>query len=117
AACLLRWARGMLRLAVGDVAAPRPYLARLLDASGELGDRRLQAHALAGLGPAHAAPGAKADLAQRDEAVATFRELGDDWGLAFALSARGQLALLAGDVPTATRVHSDALRAAERMSD
>jgi predicted ATPase len=116
AAALMLWACGMLRIAVGDVAAARPYLARLLVASGELGDRRLRAHALAGLGLAEAAPGAKADLEQLDEAVATFRELGDDWGLAFALSARGQLALLAGDLPTATRLHTDALAAAERIN-
>ena len=47
--------------------------------------------------------------------MATFRELGDDWGLAFALSARGQLALLAGDAATATRLHTDALAAADRI--
>ena len=115
AAALLLWARGMLRIAVGDVAAARPYLAQLRDATGELGDRRLRAHALAGLGLAEAAPGAQADLDQLDEAVATFRELGDDWGLAFALSARGQLALLAGDAATATRLHTDALAAADRI--
>ena len=115
AAALLLWARGMLRIAVGDVAAARPYLARLRDATGELGDRRLRAHALAGLGLAEAAPGTKADLDQLDEAVATFREIGDDWGLAFALSARGQLALLAGDLATATRLHTDALAAADRI--
>jgi predicted ATPase len=116
AAALLLWARGMLRIAVGDVAAARPYLAQLRDATGELGDQRLRAHALTGLGLAEAAPGAKADLDQLDEAVATFRELGDDWGLAFALSARGQLALLAGDVSTAARLHTDALAAAERIN-
>jgi hypothetical protein len=106
----------MLRIAVGDVAAARPYLAQLRDATGELGDRRLRAHALTGLGLAEAAPGAQADLDQLDEAAATFRELGDDWGLAFALSARGQLALVSGDVATATRLHTDALSAADRIN-
>ena len=47
--------------------------------------------------------------------MATFRDLGDDWGLAFALSARGQLALAAGDAATATRLHTDALAAADRI--
>ena len=116
AEALLLWARGMLRIAVGDVAVARPYLGQLRDATGELGDRRLRAHALTGLGLAEAAPGTRADLDQLDEAVATFRELGDDWGLAFALSARGQLALLAGDAATATRLHTDALAAADRIN-
>jgi len=109
------WACGMLRIAVGDVEAARPYLTKLRDATGELGDRRLRAHALAGLGMADAAPGAQADLDQLDEAVATFRELGDDWGLAYSLSARGQLALISGDVATATRLHAEGLAAAERI--
>jgi hypothetical protein len=86
-----------------------------MEVTGELGDRRLRAHALAGLGLADAAPGAQTDLDQLDEAVATFRELSDDWGLAYSLSARGQLALLAGDPATATRLHVDALAAAERI--
>jgi hypothetical protein len=116
AEALLLWARGMLRIAVGDVAASRPYLGQLRDATGELGDRRLRAHALTGLGLAEAAPGTRVDLDQLDEAVATFRELGDEWGLAFALSARGQLALLSGDAATATRLHTDALAAADRIN-
>ncbi len=115
AAALMLWACGMLRIAVGDVAAARPYLTQLRDASGELGDRLLRAHALTGLGLADAAPGSQADIDQLDEAAAIFRELGDDWGMAFALSARGQLALVAGDVATATRLHTDALAAAERI--
>jgi predicted ATPase len=115
AAAQLLWARGMLRIATGDAAAAQPYLARLRDAAGTLGDVRLRAHALAGLGLAEAAPGAKADLDQLDEAVAAFREVGDDWGLAFALSARGQLALLSGDPATATSLHTEALAAADRI--
>jgi predicted ATPase len=115
AAALLLWAQGMLRIAVGDAAAATPYLAQLRDAAGTSGDRRLRAHALTGLGLAEAAPGVDTDVRQLDEAVATFRELGDDWGLAFALSARGQLALAAGDAVTATRLHTDALAAADRI--
>jgi predicted ATPase len=115
AAALLLWARGMLRIAVGDAVAAQPYLAQLRDAAGTLGDPRLRAHALTGLGLAEAAPGSKTDLDQLDEAVATFRQVGDDWGLAFALSARGQLALVSGDPATATRLHTDALAAADRI--
>jgi hypothetical protein len=115
AAALLHWAQGMLRIAVGDVAGARPYLAQLRDATGALGDRRLRAHALTGLALADAAPGVQHDIEQLDEAAATFRELGDDWGLAFALSARGQLALVSGDAATALRVHTDALAAADRI--
>jgi predicted ATPase len=115
AAALLLWARGMLRIAVGDTAGAQPYLGQLRDATGALGDRRLRAHALAGLGLAATAPGTTEDVAPLDEAVGTFRQLGDDWGLAFALSARGQLALLSGDAAAATRLHTDALAAADRI--
>ena len=115
AAALLLWAQGMLRIAVGDVAAARPYLAALRDAAGALGDRRLRAHALTGLALADAAPGVQTDVDQLDQAAAAFRELGDEWGLAFALSARGQLALASGDPATAIRVHTDALAAADRI--
>ncbi|HST67514.1 MAG TPA: DUF4062 domain-containing protein [Mycobacteriales bacterium] len=115
AAALLLWARGMLRIAVGDTAGAAPFLARLRDSAGALGDRRLRAHALAGLGLAAVAPGTAEDTGPLDQAVATFRELADDWGLAFALSARGQLALLAGDAAAATRLHTEGLAAAERI--
>jgi predicted ATPase len=115
AAALLLWARGMLRIAVGDTAGATPFLTQLRDAAGALGDRRLRAHALAGLGLVAVAPGTAEDTVPLDQAVATFRELGDDWGLAFALSARGQLALLAGDPAAATRLHTEGLAAAERI--
>ena len=52
-----------------------------------------------------------------DEAVGIFRGLGDDWGLAFALSGRGQVALLTGDPAGATAAHTEALGAAERMDN
>ncbi|HEY6744782.1 MAG TPA: DUF4062 domain-containing protein [Mycobacteriales bacterium] len=115
AAALLLWAQGMLRIAVGDTAAATPYLARLQDATTARGDRRMRAFALAGLGLAAVAPGTAEDTGPLDQAVATFREIGDDWGLAFALSARGQLALLAGDPAAATRLHTEGLAAAERI--
>jgi predicted ATPase len=114
-AALLLWARGMLRIAVGDTAGAQPYLAQLRDAAAALGYDRLRAHALTGLGLAEAAPGTTADVEQLDEAVAVFRQAGDDWGLAFALSARGQLALVSGDPAAATRLHTDALAAADRV--
>lgn len=107
----------MLRIAVGDTAGAKPFLRRLLAAATDRGDRRLRAHALAGLGLAAAVGAAAEARGLLDEAVGAFRELGDSWGLAFALSPRGQLALTDGDPATAAALHGEALAAAERIGN
>ena len=117
AAALLLWARGMLRIAVGEVAESEPYLRRLVDAATALGDERLRAHALAGLGLATLLSALDEARGLLDEAVATFRRIGDRWGLAFALSTRGQLALREGDAADAAALHGEALAAADEMEN
>jgi len=115
AAALLLWARGMFRIARGDLAGADPLLRRLVAATAELGDVRLRAHALAGLGLATAGAATGEARGLLDEAVSTFRRLGDRWGLAFALSTRGQVALQAGDPAEAAVLHREGLAAAEQI--
>jgi predicted ATPase len=116
-AALLLWARGMLRIARGDLAGAEPLLRRLVAATAELGDARLRAHALAGLGLATGVGATGEARGLLDEAVATFRRIGDRWGLAFALSASGQVALQHGDPAAATALHREGLAAAERIGN
>jgi predicted ATPase len=117
AAALLLWARGMFRIARGDLAGADPLLRRLVAASAEIGDVRLRAHALAGLGLATSAAATDEARGLLDDAVATFRRLGDRWGLAFALSTRGQVALQQGDAAAATALHREALAATEQIGN
>lgn len=116
-AALLLWARGMFRIARGELAGAEPLLRRLVAATAELGDVRLRAHALAGLGLAIATDGAAEARQLLDDAVATFRRIGDAWGLAFALSPRGQVALQLGDAAAAVALHREGLAAAERIDN
>lgn len=116
-AALLLWARGMFRIARGDLAGAEPLLRRLVAATAEVGDVRLRAHALAGLGLAIASDGATEARQLLDDAVATFRRIGDGWGLAFALSPRGQVALQLGDAAAAVALHREGLAAAERIDN
>ncbi len=117
AAALLLWARGMFRIARGDLAGAEPLLRRLDAATAELGDVRLRAHALAGLGLATATDATDEARELLDDAVATFRRVGDAWGLAFALSTRGQVALQLGDPAAAAALHREGLAAAERIGN
>src|SRR3984957_17844602 len=94
---------------IGGPAEAEPLLRRTVETATSLGNRRLRAYALYGLGGAlvhHAVGEARQRL---DDAAAAFRELGDRWGLALTLSTRGQLALLAGDHAADRRVHAEAL--------
>jgi tetratricopeptide (TPR) repeat protein len=115
AAALLLWARGMFRIARGDLAGAEPLLRRLVEATAELGDVRMRAHALAGLGLAISSGATDEARELLDGAVATFRRIGDRWGLAFALSPRGQVALQHGDPAAAAALHREGLAAAEAI--
>jgi predicted ATPase len=116
AAALLLWGRGMFRISAGELAESEPFLQRVLDATTELDDSRLRAHALAGLGLATID---RRDRAREllDEAIGTFRQRQDRWGLTFALSARGQLALQYGDPAAATELHTEALAITEAIDN
>ena len=117
AAALLLWARGMFRIARGDLAGAEPLLRRLVAATAEIGDVRMRAHALAGLGLATASGATEEVRDLLDDAVRTFRRIGDSWGLAFALSTRGQVALQLGDPAAAAALHREALAAADRIDN
>jgi hypothetical protein len=118
AAARLCWARSMFRISAGRTAAAVPMLRAVLDAAAELGDVQLTAHALAGLGLASAHTDAGDASALLDRAVEQFRRVGDrQWGVAYGLSTRGQLALQAADPATATALHTEALAAAERIDN
>jgi tetratricopeptide (TPR) repeat protein len=117
AAARLVWARGMFRISAGEVQDSEPFLRQLLDAATALGDDRLRAHALTGLGLATAEadiPGARGSLAAAAE---IFRRTSDRWGLAFALSGAGQLAVQSGDPAEAAGLHTEALAAAEAIDN
>jgi len=117
ASALLLGARGISMVMIGRAAEAEPLLRRTLETATSLGNRRLAAYALLGLGGAlvgHAVGEARHRL---DEAAGAFRELGDLWGLALTLSTRGQLALLAGEVAAARAIHEEALAAAQAIDN
>jgi tetratricopeptide (TPR) repeat protein len=112
ASALLLGAQGMALVVVGQTAEAEPLLARTLEIATTLGNARLRAYALLGLGGALANRSA-GDACQRlDAAAEAFRGTGDWWGLAITLSTRGQLALAAGDHAAAKAIHEEALTAA-----
>jgi ATP/maltotriose-dependent transcriptional regulator MalT len=82
-----------------------------------LGNRWLRAYALLGLGGALVLTAVGEACQRLDDAAVAFRELDDRWGLALTLSARGQLALLAGDHAAARRMHEEALEAAQAIDN
>ncbi|SDR82011.1 Predicted ATPase [Friedmanniella luteola] len=115
-AALLLWSRGMFRVSQGHAAEASPYLTRLRELSDGV-DPRLHAFALAGLGMVELASDPVEADRLLDEAVGTLRTLGDDWGLAFVLSIRGQLALSGDRAADAAAIHTEALAAADRIDD
>jgi tetratricopeptide (TPR) repeat protein len=92
-------------------------LRRVLDATNTTADPRLHAHALAGLGIASAITNVSEAKKLLDDALDAFRAVDDRWGLAYALSARGQLAVLGGDPVAATKLHREALTAANDIAN
>jgi hypothetical protein len=117
ASALLLCARGSAMVVVGQTAGAEPLLTRTLDTATALGDTRLRAYALLGLGGSLAERSA-GDASQRlGDAAEAFRALGDWWGVVISLSTRGQLALVAGDLATAGAMHEEALAAAETVDN
>jgi predicted ATPase len=114
---LLLGARGISMVMIGRAAEAEPLLRRTIETATSLGNRRLRAYALLGLGGALVRR-AVGEAGQRlDDAARAFRELGDRWGLALTLSTRGQLALLAGDYAAALPMHEEALAAARAIDN
>ena len=117
ASALLLGARGISMVMIGRAAEAEPLLRRTLETATSLGDRRLRAYALLGLGGALVRPAVGEACERLDDAAGAFRELGDRWGLALTLSTRGQLALLAGDHAAARAMHEEALAAAQAIDN
>jgi predicted ATPase len=117
AAALLRWARGLFLVFHGDTSAAEPLILDLLHDAEQLGDPRLRAFGLIGLGLTRIVPAAAEAVPLLDEAAAAFRTLEEPWALAFVLSARGQLALQMGDLDLALRSHTEGLAAAQSIED
>ncbi|GAB2591481.1 ATP-binding protein [Microlunatus antarcticus] len=111
----LLWARGMFRISKGQLADAEPLLDALLERLQGPGVERLRAFALAGLALARVRTTPTERSALVGTAVGTFRDLDDGWGLTFALSVQGQLALASGDLAGATRIHTEALGVARRI--
>ncbi|WP_369139425.1 ATP-binding protein [Modestobacter versicolor] len=116
AAALLLWARGLTRIAQGRVAEGAPLLTALVDDARGRDDHWLLGHGLTGL--AMTRPAADPELAGLlEEGVAALRRSGDAWSVAYALVPRGDVALVGGDLATATRLHTEALGLAGQIGD
>ena len=117
AAALLLCARGSAMVVVGQTTQAEPLLARTLETATALGDTRLRAYALLGLGGALAGRGAGEASQRLSDAAEAFRAVGDAWGVVISLSTRGQLAMVAGDLAAADAMLEEALTAAETVDN
>jgi tetratricopeptide (TPR) repeat protein len=117
AAALLLCARGSAMVVVGQTTQAEPLLVRTLDTATALGDTRLRAYALLGLGGALAGRGAGEASQRLSDAAEAFRAVGDAWGVVISLSTRGQLAMVAGDLAAAGAMLEEALTAAETVDN
>jgi predicted ATPase len=111
----LLWARGMFRISQGQLGAAEPLLDQLLDGLHGPGVERLRAFALAGLALARVETTTEDRGVLVADAVTAFRAARDEWGLTFALSVQGQLALASGHPDEAARLHTEALGVARRI--
>jgi predicted ATPase len=116
-AALLHGAQGMGMAVVGRTAEAQPLLESTLSTATELGNARLSAYALLGLGWALEDRDPAAAALRLNDAVSAFQATGDSWGLAMALSNRGQVALVAGEPDVAHTMHEQALAAAETVDN
>jgi predicted ATPase len=114
---LLRGVWGMAMVMTGRAREAEPLLRETLETATALGNVRLRAYALLGLGWTAVNRAASEANDRLDEAAGEFRRFGDSWGLAVTLSTRGQYALLVGDPDAALRIHAAALRAASAIDN
>jgi predicted ATPase len=114
---LLLGAQGMAMMFIGQLSAAEPVLRETVEIATALGNDRLRAYALLGLGGALGRSDIASAGERLDEAAETFRHTGDSWGLALTLSTRGQYALLVGDHDAAKRMHEEGLVAAEAIDN
>jgi predicted ATPase len=115
-AALLRWARGSMRIALGQEESAAPLLTAVVEDARRREDPWLLGLGLVGVAMTRTAE--DPDLpALYEEAVQALRRSGDTWSVAFALVPHGDTALLAGDVPAALRAHEEALELARELRD
>jgi predicted ATPase len=117
ASALMLWGRGMFRISAGQSADAQPFLEQLLQAADALGDVRLRAHALAGLGVGAANTDVARARCLLTGSITSFRSQDDRWGLAFALSSGGLLALRVGEPGLAAELHLEGLQVATEIEN
>ncbi len=115
-AALLQWARGSMRIALGQEESAEPLLTAVVEDARRREDPWLLGLGLVGVAMTRTA-GDPALPALYEEAVGALRRSGDTWSVAFALVPHGDAALLAGDVPAALRAHEEALGLARELCD
>jgi hypothetical protein len=113
---LLGWARGATRIALGRAEEAAPLVADLVADARDRDDPWLLGHGLVALAMTRP-PDDPEQPALLDEAVGALRRSGDDWSVAYSLVPLGNVALLAGDLPGATRTHEEALGLARGIGD
>jgi predicted ATPase len=113
---LLLWARGTMRIALGQAEEAAPLLAAVVADARARDDAWLLGHGLVGLGMIRPPDDPELPVLLAD-AVAALRRSGDSWSVAFALVPHGDAALLAGDVDAAVRAHEEALGLAREIGD
>jgi predicted ATPase len=114
---LLAGGRGIALLMIGRPGEAEPLLQKTLDGATAIGNDRLRAYALLGLGGVFGYRDPHLAGARLDEAAEVFRKIGDQWGLSLSLSTRGGLTLNDGDPLGALAIHLDALGAAESIDN
>ena len=115
---LLLWARGTTRVAVGRADESPPFLEQLIAEAREAGDERLLAHGMTGLALAlpYETEGQRA-RAMVTEALEIYRRMEDLWGVAYALTPLGHMALRDGDLETAAALHEESLTTACKIDN
>jgi predicted ATPase len=112
---LLLWGVGTARFITGDREAALGPLRDLLPVEEERGDPHdlAMARAMLGIALPYEPDGEGRTLLET--AVHTFREIGDRWGVAWAVTHLGEMAMLDGDLDTAVALHREALEDARAV--
>ncbi len=116
AAALLRWARGATRVAQGKFDDAAPLFVDLVADARERDDPWMLGHGLVGLAMTRPPDDPQLPALYAD-GVDALRRSGDPWSIAYALVPHGDVALLAGDLPAASRAHEEALGLVRSIGD
>jgi tetratricopeptide (TPR) repeat protein len=114
----LRLARAQARVEQRDLAGARDEICDLLDAARDAGDRRAQARVLTVLADCEQKEGNLIGSdATYEQAVAEWRELGDNHGVAGALRGRGMTLMFRGELDDAEAAICEALATFRDVGD